>query len=150
MNMEFLKLYLFALVGTPYRWGGSDPMGGFDCSGLALECLIGMGVLPPKTDMTAQGLYDHFSRVGAMGRYGIGSLAFYGKDLRSITHIAVCIDEELMIEAGGGGSTTTSHEAAEKQDAFIRMRPILSRRDFLTVIKPSYMRVARTGVGGRA
>ncbi len=147
MNMEFLKLYLFALVGTPYRWGGSDPMGGFDCSGLALECLIGMGVFPPKTDMTAQGLYDLFSRVGAMNRYGIGSLAFYGKDLRSITHVAVCLDEELMIEAGGGGSTTTSPQAAEQQDAFIRMRPINYRKDFLTVIKPTYLRGTRKAPG---
>ncbi len=140
MNMEWLKLYLFALVGTPYRWGGDDTILGFDCSGLACEVLIAMGVLPHGTDMTAQALFDHFSKQGSVESYGIGALAFYGKDVKHITHVAVSLDETLMVEAGGGGADTVSLDAAARRNAFCRVRAIKYRKDFLCVVKPYYLK----------
>ncbi len=140
MSMEFFKLYLFALIGLPYRWGGDDSIQGFDCSGLTCELLIAMGVLPHGTDLTAQGLYDKFSQKGSVGQYGIGALAFYGKDTKSITHVAPCLDEELMVEAGGGGADTVTLDVAARRNAFVRMRPIRYRKDFLCVVKPFYLR----------
>ncbi len=140
MNMEILKLYLFALVGQPYHWGGDDAIDGFDCSGLACEALIAMGVFPHGTRMNAQGLFDHFSKQGSVGAYGIGALSFYGKDVKNIVHVGICLDEELMVEEGGGASDTVTKEIAAKRNAFCRVRSIKYRKDFLCVVKPYYLK----------
>jgi cell wall-associated NlpC family hydrolase len=61
-----------------------------------------------------------------------GTLLFFGETATTptgISHIAFALDGKLMLEAGGGGSTTTSLEAAIKQGAFVRIRPISRRRD---------------------
>jgi cell wall-associated NlpC family hydrolase len=45
-----VTLYAISLVGTPYRWGGNTPEGGFDCSGLIGHVYKSRaGVQPPRT-----------------------------------------------------------------------------------------------------
>jgi cell wall-associated NlpC family hydrolase len=134
-----LRHYALSFVGRPYKWGGSNPMEGMDCSGFVQELLASVGAQPP-TDMTAQALHNHFMKQGArIGIHACGSLAFYGKDINSIIHVGMLLDEYLIVEAGGGGSKTTTLDAAIAQNAFVRVRPIKYRKDFLTVIKPRYM-----------
>lgn len=36
-------------LGVPYRWGGSDPATGFDCSGLVQQVFDDLGVSVPRT-----------------------------------------------------------------------------------------------------
>jgi Cell wall-associated hydrolases (invasion-associated proteins) len=75
------------MLGLPYIWGGSNPLTGMDCSGYVQEILAAGGV-DPKGDQTAQGLFDFFSTNGLIGAKGAGSLAFYGKSPKAITHVA--------------------------------------------------------------
>src|SRR3990172_6729299 len=120
--MFHLLEYAKSFIGLPYRWGGDDPIEGMDCSGLVQEILASVGMDPPG-DQTAQKLYDHFSLHGKIGVYGeelVGALAFFGPDNKHISHVAFCIDQYRMIEAGGGGSQTKTREDAAKQNAFVR------------------------------
>lgn len=127
--------YAMSLVGLPYIWGGDDPINGFDCSGLVIELLIAQGKLAQGFDTTANGLYYQFSSKST-SKPAFGALAFYGSLNERITHVGWCLDRELMLEAGGGGSATrTAHDAAA-QNAYIRIRPINSRRDLVAVVKP--------------
>ena len=96
MILELLKLYALSFLGTPYRWGGDDPLEGFDCSGLVQELLASIGSDPPG-DQTSQKLYDHFSINGAYNSWGLGALAFYGKDVFHIKHGGFCLDHVRMI-----------------------------------------------------
>ncbi len=135
--MEILKHHAFSFIGQPYRWGGDDPSG-FDCSGLVIELLQGCGVLPHKFDTTAQGLFNLFEKSGVHNSKGLGALAFFGKSKSKITHIGFMIDNKRMIEAGGGGRHVKTMEDAIKYNAFIRIRPVNYRSDFITAIKPTY------------
>ena len=120
----------FQWVGTPYRWGGDDPSG-IDCSGLVQECLESIGRNPPGGDKTADGIYR------AMAEYARptdftrkGCVLFFGTEDK-ITHTAISISKNFMVEAGGGGSKTVSEEAAWAHNAWVRVRPVNSRSDLV-------------------
>ena len=138
--MELLIQYALQFIGRPYRWGGDDPMAGFDCSGFVQELLASVGEDPPG-DQTAQSLYDHFrvEQRGQGGRLDTGTLLFFGKSVTEISHVAMSIDNGVrMIEAGGGGSKTVNEAEAIKANAYIRVRAIKNRKDLVAAIRPYY------------
>lgn len=129
---EIAKQY----IGVNYLWGGSDPMSGFDCSGLVLECLAGVGVRF-QTDMNAQALYNHFKdkKISTAQK---DALVFYGSAPDHITHIAIAINENQIIEAGGGGRDTVTIDVAKRRDAFVKVRPINYRKDLQSIVMPTF------------
>lgn len=138
---EFSLLYEYALsmLGTPYRWGGDDPMAGFDCSGLIVELFQSVGIIEHGTDYTAQQLHDLVSIMGAEKEvYGFGSLVFYGTSPEKITHIGLMMDESRIIEAGGGGRKIKTVEDAIRYNAHVRIRPYDYRPDVVAVLRPNY------------
>lgn len=132
-KIDLMIAYAFEFVGTMYRWGGSSPMEGFDCSGFCQELLMSIGI-DPRGDQTAQGLYNFLSKHYPKG-IDRGSVLFFGEATDKITHIAVAVDDDHMIEAGGGNSSTTNAQKAIIQQAFVRVRPIKNRSDLVAAIK---------------
>ena len=123
-QLNLAERVAWSLHGLPYRWGGSDTIEGFDCSGMCIEILKSVGILPRSGDWTAQGLFDMFHekmRIEAQ----LGCLAFWhGSDPVKIIHVEFCLDSKHTMGASGGGSSTTSEAAAAAQDAYIKVRPI--------------------------
>ena len=114
-------------LGLPYRWGGDDPMAGFDCSGFVIELLKAASVLPRGGDWTAAGLWQHFELYEVEEPYA-GCLVFwYGARPSRIIHVEFCIDQEFAIGASGGGSGSLTIEDAIRQNAYIKVRPWKSR-----------------------
>lgn len=118
--------------GIRYDWGGNSPLDGMDCSGFVCEVLRSLGYL--QDDYSAQGLFTKFSKLKNKREFNEGSLIFFGKNQESITHIAIALDDKLMIEAGGGGSKTNTIQDSIKSNAYVRIRPIKNRKDFVAVI----------------
>ena len=138
MDSKAILLHLmFPLVGTPYRWGGDDAVGGFDCSGLMIELLKSVGVLPQGFDATSQGLRQHFPAVSPQDAK-FGDLVFFGTSAGGATHVGLYLGSGLMLEAGGGDATTTTLERAATQNAFVRVRPVSRRTDKLGYARPAY------------
>jgi len=120
-------------LGTPYRWGGDDPEG-FDCSGLTIEILKSVGILPRGGDWTADQLSKMFPETDSPK---LGCLVFWNKgpDSRAI-HVEMCISDDLSIGASGGGSSTLTVEDAMRQNAFVKVRPFRSRSNIALFSDP--------------
>lgn len=128
--------YAMRFIGTPYIWGGNNPLEGFDCSGFIQEVLKVHGV-DPKGDQTSQGLYNHFNSNGLSAQIPFkGCLLFFGNSEYRITHIAMAINKTLMIEAGGGGSKIHTPSEAAEAGAYVRIRPISNRSDLVKAVYP--------------
>jgi len=129
--IQYARLFL----GTPYLWGGSSPQG-WDCSGFIQEVLSFAGV-DPKGDQTAQDLMNHFIRHGTELRTP-GALCFYGKDKKSIAHVAMMTSDNTVIEAGGGNELCIDLKVSANKSAFVRERPITHRSDLILTLRPEY------------
>lgn len=142
MSLALGLAYIQTLVGVPYMYAGDNPITGFDCSGVASEFLRAVGELAYNERLSAQQLYDRYANNNAgVGYFAPGYLSFYGKSVVEIVHVGVVISPHLMVEAGGGDHTTTTLAEAGARDAFVRVRPIKYRKDFLLTIKPNYGRL---------
>ena len=129
--------YALKFIGRSYIWGGDGSGkcgGGFDCSGLVLECLLAFGKLP-KGDLTAQGIHDKLLLEKGW-RQGLsvkeGDVLFFGKDLHHITHVALAIGGDLMVEAGGGGSKCKTPATST---GMVWVRPIAWRSNLVSALR---------------
>lgn len=127
-KQQRISYVCFALMtrNIPYKWKGNSPLDGLDCSGFVCEVLRSVGLIG-KEDYSAQMLYDKFKK--NQSDLQEGSLLFFGKSETALTHVAIAIDDYLMVEAGGGDSTTDTLEKAIARNAYVRVRPISSRAD---------------------
>ena len=114
------------LYGVPYIWGGDDPIVGFDCSGLIVEILKSVGVLPLNGDWTAHDLWEYFKESKVDAPY-FGCLVFWEAPNSRARHVEMILNDELSIGASGGRSTTTNLATASKQNAYVKIRPFEGR-----------------------
>ena len=95
-----VAIHALGLVGTPYRFGGNTPEGGFDCSGLIHYVYRHQtGMAPPRT-------------VAALGQFGqaldaqsvrTGDLVLFGSPVP--THAGIYVGEGRFVHAPSTGGT---------------------------------------------
>jgi cell wall-associated NlpC family hydrolase len=91
-----------ALVGTPYRFGGNTPEGGFDCSGLVGYVFRdAAGVALPRTSGEMGDL-----RARRLDRDDLqaGDLVFFA-DGRHISHVGIYVGGQRFVHAPNTGGT---------------------------------------------
>lgn len=116
-----------SFIGTPYSWGANDIAMSVDCSGFVCELLRMNGIIGKK-DYSSRMLFDELR--SSFIEPCEDAVLFFGKDFQRITHVAVAIDAEYLIEASGEGRIETDK-------GFVRIRKINHRRDFLCALKVS-------------
>ena len=89
------------LVGTPYRYGGNTPEGGFDCSGLVGYVFRdAAGVTLPRASREI-GAID--APTVKRTRLAPGDLVFFGKG--AINHVGIYVGEGRFVHAPNAGGT---------------------------------------------
>src|SRR5690606_31019441 len=90
----------FALLGTPYRWGGNSPDRGFDCSGLVgyiYRTTLGIDLPRISRDQARAG-----EQVSDRADMAAGDLVFFGRRGR-VDHVGIYIGEGKFVHAPSRG-----------------------------------------------
>ena len=91
-----------SLVGTPYRYGGNTPEGGFDCSGLVNYVFRDM--LDLRLPRTSRELAATQGPRIATDRLASGDLVFFGSD-GQVSHVGIYVGEGRFVHAPNSGGT---------------------------------------------
>ena len=91
-----------SLVGTPYRYGGNTPEGGFDCSGLVNYVYRDM--LDLRLPRTSRALAEFQGPRIAPERLASGDLVFFGSG-GSVTHVGIYVGDGRFVHAPSTGGT---------------------------------------------
>lgn len=91
-----------SLVGTPYRYGGDSPAGGFDCSGLVNYVYRDM--LDLRLPRTSHQLADWQGPRIAPERLAPADLVFFG-DRGEVSHVGIYVGEGRFVHAPSTGGT---------------------------------------------
>jgi len=90
------------LVGTPYRYGGNTPEGGFDCSGLVTYVYRDM--LDLRLPRSSSELAALQGPKIAPERLAAGDLVFFGAR-GSVSHVGIYVGEGRFVHAPSTGGT---------------------------------------------
>jgi peptidoglycan DL-endopeptidase CwlO len=91
-------------TGVPYRWGGTDPSSGLDCSGLVQLVYRKLGVQLPRTSQQQQ---HSGTEVASLDAARPGDLVFFGEPAH---HVGIYVGDGKMIDAPHTGSTVGVHK----------------------------------------
>jgi cell wall-associated NlpC family hydrolase len=90
--------FAIQFVGYRYRWGGTSPSRGFDCSGFTSYVYGQYGVGLPRT---AASQYSSGAHVGSIDSLAPGDLVFFANTggRRGISHVGLYLGGGRMIHA---------------------------------------------------
>ena len=93
------------VLGTPYRWGGSSPSKGFDCSGLVKYAFNDVAAvdLPRTSNAMASGHGQKVDRKDLKP----GDLLFFKLKSRQVNHVAIYLGNDRFIHAPRRGKSVS-------------------------------------------
>lgn len=101
LRADDVLMQAMGLIGTRYRFGGTSPQQGFDCSGFTSYVFReSVGVQLPRTAA------DQFANAGvAIDRGGLnpGDLVFFKQNRRRVDHVGIYVGEGRFIHSPSRG-----------------------------------------------
>lgn len=118
--------FALAQVGTPYLFGGTSPVAGFDCSGLVQYVYSRHYLKPPR-------LAARQARIGKVirrrDRLERGDIVAFGHD--SVTHIGIYVGQRKFVHASSvAGRVIVS--SIDRQPT-VQIRPFVAGRRVLVL-----------------
>jgi murein DD-endopeptidase len=123
------------VLGTPYRWGGSNPKKGFDCSGLVKYAFNDVADvdLPRTSNAMAQG---HGVKV-AKTDLKPGDLIFFNIKSRRVNHVAIYLGNDRFIHAPRTGKRVSIDNLSKPywQKHYVVAKRVLPKEQQLSLAK---------------
>ena len=91
-------------LGVPYKWGGTDPSTGLDCSGLVQQVYADKGIALPRT--SAEQATAGTEVQGGLANAQPGDLVFFGSPVH---HVGIYAGNNMMVEAPHTGTKVQVH-----------------------------------------
>ncbi len=99
-------------LGVPYKWGGTDPSTGFDCSGFVQQVYADLGVRLPRVsiDQSRAG-----TAVPSMAQARPGDLVFWHGNGRRANHIGIYAGNGQFLHAPRSGEVVRYQDLADRR-----------------------------------
>ena len=106
-----------AYLGVPYRWGGTDPSTGLDCSGFVQRAFADVGVGLPRVsaDQARAG-----EAVPSLDQARPGDLVYWSGQGRRANHIGIYLGDGKMMHAPRTGDVVKVDDVREAPPTTIR------------------------------
>ncbi len=111
-----------SFLGLPYRWGGSSPDKGFDCSGLAMAVYRLNGLRLPRSSRSQYRAGRPIDR----GELEEGDLVFFATSGgRRVSHVGIYMGDDRFIHAPGRGKRI---KTGSLSNGYFRVRYVGAKR----------------------
>jgi cell wall-associated NlpC family hydrolase len=121
-------------LGVPYKWGGTDPVSGLDCSGLVQRVMKDLGVTVPRTVRDQRNVGQE---IGSLAQAKPGDLLVFGSH-----HIAIYVGNGKMLHAPHTGDHVKISDVYETPTRIRRVVPSGTNLDAsaLSSVRPISLR----------
>ena len=113
-------------LGVPYRWGGTSPKTGFDCSGFVQYVFAKHGTRLPRTSREQASSGQRLRPVWASLRPG--DLVMFAEPGRRISHVAIYAGRRRIIHATGSGRRVRYDALDTKRGKWFTRHLVAARR----------------------
>jgi cell wall-associated NlpC family hydrolase len=113
-------------VGVPYRWGGTSPTSGFDCSGYVQYVYRREGVRLPRT--SRQQAAAGTRRPTRWDAAGPGDLVMFANPGEAVSHVAFYVGGQRILHATSSGGGVRYDDLTSSRGQWYRRRLVAVRR----------------------
>jgi len=102
LNKKKMEKSFDKYLGTPYKWGGTEPGKGVDCSGFTSGVYQDQGIIIPRTSRMQYTVGDEVAR----DELQYGDLLFFDTLGKGVSHVGVYTQNDKMIHASSSKGVT--------------------------------------------